>query len=142
MHLDNLNLSIYLVAFLSLLFSLMIGQFLYKSDTSNSLDLAFPVMASFMLITDSTFVIINRVLKGKTPFNPGKTHLHHKFLNLNFRNRYIVIMFIAGAILYSILTFFVQNIGFFLFIFLLILINIIFVILPCFLPPLFKNYNL
>ncbi|MCJ7801521.1 MAG: hypothetical protein MUP82_04085, partial [Candidatus Marinimicrobia bacterium] len=80
--------------------------------------------------------------KGKSPFNPDKTHLHHQLLNLKFRNRYIVLIIIAGAILHSILAFQSQEITLTLLLALLILINTIFIIMPCFLPTLFSKYNL
>jgi UDP-GlcNAc:undecaprenyl-phosphate GlcNAc-1-phosphate transferase len=114
----------------------------FNSNASVSFDFAFPMIVSFILISDAIFVIFNRIIKGNSPFKPDKSHLHHQFLNLNFRNRYIVLIIISGAILHSILAFFVQNIGLILFIFLLVLINIIFIIMPRFLPPLFRKYNL
>ena len=123
-------------------FAIAAFPIIFKSDTSNSLDLAFPVIVSFILITDATFVIVNRIIKGKSPFKPDKSHLHHQLLNLNFRNRYIVIIIITGALLHSTLAFFTQKIELIWCIILLILINIIFIGLPRFLPALFKKYNL
>jgi len=123
-------------------FAIAAFPIIFKSDTSNPLDLAFPVIVSFILISDTTFVIVNRIIKGKSPFKPDKSHLHHQFLNLNFRNRYIVIIIIVGAILHSTLAFQSQEIELIWFIILLILVNIIFIVLPRFLPALFKKYNL
>lgn len=115
---------------------------IFKSNAVYSLDLAFPFIVSFILITDTTFVIVNRIIKGKSPFKPDKSHLHHQFLNLNFRNRYIVIIIITGAILHSILAFLSQDIKIIWLIALLVFLNIIFIVLPRFLPVLFKKYNL
>ena len=123
-------------------FAIAAFPIIFKSDASNSLDLAFPVIVSFILITDTTFVIINRIINGKNPFYPDKSHLHHQFLNLKFRNRYIVIIILTGALLHSILAFFTQRLDLIWFIFLLILINLIFIVMPRFLPALFKKYNL
>ncbi|NHZ86886.1 MAG: hypothetical protein GWP19_13595 [Planctomycetia bacterium] len=123
-------------------FTIVAFPIIFKSDTSNSLDLAFPVIVSFILVTDTIFVIVKRVLMGKSPFIPDKTHLHHQFLNLNFRNRYIVIIIIAGAFSHSVLAFLSQDIKIIWLILILIFVNIIFVVMPRFLPALFKKYDL
>ena len=115
---------------------------IFKTEASNTLDLTFPMILSFILISDTTFVVVNRVIKRKSPFNPDKTHLHHQLLNLRFRNRYIVLIIITGAILHSILAFLSQKIELILLLTLLILINTIFIVIPRFFPPLFAKYNL
>jgi len=115
---------------------------IFKSNTSDSLDLIFPLIVSFILISDTTFVVVTRVIKGKNPFYPDKTHLHHQLLNLKFRNRYIVLIIIAGAILHSILAFLSYEIELTLLLTLLILVNTIFIVMPRFLPVLFAKYNL
>ena len=79
---------------------------------------------------------------GKNPFNPDKTHLHHQLLNLKFRNRYIVLIIIVGAILHSILAFLSSKFELILLLTILILVNTIFIVMPRFLPVLFAKYNL
>lgn len=123
-------------------FAIATFPIIFKSDISNSLDMAFPVTISFILIADTTFVIVNRILHGKSPFYPDKSHLHHQLLNLKFRNRYIVLIIIAGAFLHSVLAFFTQNIELIWFIILLILMNLLFIVMPRFLPAVFEKYNL
>ena len=123
-------------------FAIAASPMIFKSDTSNTLDLAFPMIVSFILISDTIFVIINRIIKGKSPFNPDNTHLHHQFLNLKFRNRYIVLIIVVGAIIHSILAFSAQKIELIWLIILLILVNIMFIIIPRFLPTFFTKYNL
>ncbi len=123
-------------------FAIAAFPIIFKSDVSDSLDFTFPLIVSFILISDTTFVIVNRIIKGNSPFKPDKSHLHHQFLNLKFRNRYIVIIILIGALLHSTLAFFAQKFELIWFIFLLILINLIFIVMPRFLPALFKKYNL
>ncbi len=115
---------------------------IFQSKESITFDLTFPLIVLFIVISDTLFVIINRIIKRKSPFDPDKTHLHHQFLNLRFRNRYIVLIIITGAILHSMLAFLYSEIGLPLLFLLLIFINLLFIILPRFLPALFAKYNL
>ena len=115
---------------------------IFKPSISNTLDLTFPIIILFILISDTTFVIFNRIIKRKSPFKPDKTHIHHQLLNLEFRNRYIVLIIIIGAILHTILAFFSSTIGLILLLILLLILNILFIILPRFLPTFFAKYNL
>jgi len=123
-------------------FALASFGIIFQSSTHNSLNMTFPVIVLFILISDTIFVIVNRIKKGESPFYPDKTHLHHQFLNLKYRNRYIVLIILVGAILHSILAFQAFNMGLLLLLSLLVLINIIFIVLPRFLPTLFERYNL
>ncbi len=64
------------------------------SPISMALILALP-------IADTLWVLSNRVLSGKSPFLPDKTHLHHKLLSLNLScfsvvSTLYVCMFIFG----------------------------------------------
>ena len=115
---------------------------IFKPSISNTFDLTFPVIILFILISDTTFVIFNRIVKRKSPFEPDKTHIHHQLLNLEFRNRYIVLIIIIGAILHTILALFSSTIGLILLVILLLILNILFIILPRFIPTLFAKYNL
>jgi len=115
---------------------------IFKSNEINTLDLTFPIIVSFILISDTTFVVVNRIINSKSPFYPDKSHIHHQLLNLNFRNRYVVTIIILSAILHSILAFFVLKIDLIWVIILIVLLNVMFIIMPRYLPSLFSKYNL
>ena len=115
---------------------------IFNSNNLNSFDLTFPLIVLFILISDTTFVVAHRIIKNKNPFYPDTTHLHHQLLNLKFRNRYVVIIIVVGAILHSILAFFALKIGLIWSVILIFLLNIIFVFVPRYLPALFSKYNL
>ena len=115
---------------------------IFSPSTHNSLDITFPVIVSFILISDTLFVVINRIKNRKNPFYPDKTHLHHQLLNLIFRNRYVVLIILIGSILHSLLAFKSSDLNLFWLVFYLIILQIVFIILPRFLPALFAKYNL
>ncbi|MBB3187844.1 glycosyltransferase family 4 protein [Microbacter margulisiae] len=46
--------------------------------------LALSLAAFFVPLFDMTRVFCGRILKGKSPFLPDKSHIHHKFLDLGF----------------------------------------------------------
>lgn len=58
-----------------------------KPGNSNSLDLTFALMFFALPITDTLKVIIRRLYNKKSPFEPDKTHLHHKILGLEIRQK-------------------------------------------------------
>ena len=61
-------------------FALASLPIIFKSNASNTLDLTFPMIVLFILISDTTFVVVSRFIKGKNPLHPDKTHLHHLVL--------------------------------------------------------------
>ncbi len=71
-----------------------------------------PVMALWFLavpLMDTISLLIKRPLQNKSPFHPGRDHLHHILLNLNFSMKRVVfslyltaiILGLIGIILYS-----------------------------------------
>ncbi len=123
-------------------FTLASYPIIFKPDEFNTLDLTFPVIVLFILISDTIFVVINRIINSKNPFYPDRSHLHHQFLNLKFRNRYIVFIILLGSILHSLLAFKSSELTLILLVFYLSGINAVFIIMPRFLPVLFAKYNL
>ncbi len=115
---------------------------IFSHNSTNSLDLTFPIIVSFILISDTIFVIINRVKNRNNPFYPDKTHLHHQLLNLQFRNRYVVFIILIGSILHSFLAFGSSGLTTIWLVICLIVLHIVFIILPRFLPALFAKYSL
>jgi UDP-GlcNAc:undecaprenyl-phosphate GlcNAc-1-phosphate transferase len=110
------------------------------SDTQ--FHITFFVISVFILISDTTFVIITRLVQKRNPFRPDRTHLHHQLLNLNFRNRYVVLIILTGSIMHSILAYFSNGISLEIILSLLIFINVIFILLPRYLPFLIRRYDL
>ena len=115
---------------------------IFSNPSGKSLDLTFPIIVSFILISDTLFVLFTRIKNKNNPFYADKTHLHHQLLNLNFRNRYVVLIILEGSILHSLLAFKSVDLNLTWIILSMILLNIIFIILPRFLPLLFKKYKL
>lgn len=122
-------------------FALAAFPFIFVGS-SNRVGMTFFVIVLFILVSDMVFVVITRILRNKNPFRPDKTHLHHQLLNLDFRNRYVVLIITLGAMTHSILAFSSQYLSFILILLLLTVINIIFIIFPRFLPHIVTRYNL
>jgi len=115
---------------------------IFSHSSTNSFDLTFPIIVSFILISDTLFVVVNRIKNRNNPFYPDKTHLHHQLLNLHFRNRYVVLIIIIGSILHSFLAFKSSGLTLIWLVLCLIVLNIVFIFLPRFLPALFAKYSL
>lgn len=52
-----------------------------------------PVLALWFLalpLMDTLFLLIRRPLIGKSPFHPGRDHLHHKLLHMGYSNKRVV----------------------------------------------------
>lgn len=65
-----------------------------------------PVVAVALLIvpvSDTIRVFLMRILRGKSPFSPDKTHVHHILKNKNFSSVQVVLIILAYNILCYIL---------------------------------------
>ncbi len=63
-----------------------------------------PVAALLVLalpITDTITVMVKRVLKGKSPFHPDKTHLHHVLKAMGVNHHKVVIVMIGATAISS-----------------------------------------
>ncbi|NUK48581.1 undecaprenyl/decaprenyl-phosphate alpha-N-acetylglucosaminyl 1-phosphate transferase [Prosthecochloris sp. DSM 1685] len=72
--------------------------------TQKSGSVVSPVAALLVLalpITDTITVMIKRVLKGKSPFHPDKTHLHHILKAMGVNHHKVVIVMIAATVVSS-----------------------------------------
>jgi UDP-GlcNAc:undecaprenyl-phosphate/decaprenyl-phosphate GlcNAc-1-phosphate transferase len=62
-----------------------------------------PVLALWFLalpLMDTIVLLIKRPLEGKSPFQPGRDHLHHKLLNMGFSNKRVVLsLYVAGVVI-------------------------------------------
>ena len=86
---------------------------LFTSETNPGIDVTFPVIITSILILETIYLIFSRIINRKSPFAPDKTHLHHQLLNLNLRNRYVVIIIVFSSILFSILAYFSNQLLFY-----------------------------
>ena len=60
-----------------------------------------PVTAFSLVIVpmfDMIHVFIKRILKGRSPFHPGKEHIHHTYIKLGFSHRSVTMILVAYSI--------------------------------------------
>ncbi|WP_052180967.1 glycosyltransferase family 4 protein [Alistipes sp. ZOR0009] len=88
----------FLIAFLSAKLCMIVSD---GSTTSfrNAPTFVFSIL--FIPLFDAARVFVERIRKGKSPFHPDKTHIHHKFLALGFSHKQamVTILFIAGLVI-------------------------------------------
>jgi len=61
-----------------------------------------PVLALWFLalpLMDTILLLVKRPLEGKSPFNPGRDHLHHKLLDMGYSKRRVVFSLYATGII-------------------------------------------
>ena len=75
-----------------------LALFLTQAPGNNITPMA-PVVILGLPVIDAIWVMVQRMLKGKKPFSPDMTHVHHKFMDLGFQHRFVVI-FIYGISLF------------------------------------------
>ena len=51
-----------------------------------------PVVVLGLPVIDAIWVMVRRLMKSKGPFTSDMTHVHHKFLDLGFQHRFVVII--------------------------------------------------
>jgi UDP-GlcNAc:undecaprenyl-phosphate GlcNAc-1-phosphate transferase len=92
-----------------------------KFGPSASIDLTFPMILLAVPLTDACRVIVYRILDGKSPFLPDKTHIHHVLLEKFYSHRTVIsivetlttiacvlaIAYATGRHLYSLVLFFI-----------------------------------
>ena len=71
-------------------FNLAIVSFISSADNSNPFDLKVVFLIMFIPITDMVYVIFKRIINGKVPLYPDKTHLHHRLLESGLNQRQTV----------------------------------------------------
>jgi len=78
---------------------------------------ASPVVSFGILIIpifDTCRVMLSRILQGKSPFQPDKTHIHHQLLNLGFSHKQVTAILFLVSIGYIILSFEMQHLNLYL----------------------------
>ena len=59
---------------------------------TNNIKFFYPLIILFIPIFDMVFVVISRIMKGKSPFYPDRNHLHHRILNIGFSHKKTVLI--------------------------------------------------
>lgn len=75
--------------------------------TQNQQAIVPPVLALWILavpLMDTIALLIRRPLKGKSPFHPGRDHMHHKLLDMGFSNKRVVLSLYVVAILIGLMS--------------------------------------
>jgi UDP-N-acetylmuramyl pentapeptide phosphotransferase/UDP-N-acetylglucosamine-1-phosphate transferase len=72
---------------LGLLFAVMIMQFVHTGGLPQIKGVVSFVLAVFSVpVFDTLRVMSARILSGRSPFNPDKTHLHHVFIDMGYHH--------------------------------------------------------
>ena len=107
----------------------------FASTEGVGIDVSYPVIITSILIMETVYLILSRIKNKKSPFYPDKLHLHHQLLNLNLKNRYVVLIISFSTILLSILAYFSRQLVFYQVVMILLLFFGIIIVLPRFLKP-------
>jgi UDP-N-acetylmuramyl pentapeptide phosphotransferase/UDP-N-acetylglucosamine-1-phosphate transferase len=62
-------------------------------------------------LMDTLRVFSMRVINGRSPFNPDRTHLHHLLLNRGLSPKAVTLVCISAAIIISVSAFYFQGLG-------------------------------
>ena len=68
-------------------FNLSIVSFISSADSSTPFDVRVVFLIMFIPIADMVYVILRRIMNGKVPLYPDKTHLHHRLLESGLNQR-------------------------------------------------------
>lgn len=110
-----------LLGFLAIILAINLTQ------RHSALNPAIPVLLLGFPILDTAVVMVERILKGKSPFQADKNHFHHKLmrLGLNQKDSVLCIYVIQSVLLVLTLIFRYHTMGFLLIPYLLIALTII-----------------
>ena len=96
--------------------SLVLGYILSSICVlSQKLDADIPVAPISMAlilalpIADALWVMTNRMCRGKSPFTPDNSHLHHRVLGLNLSHLAVVAIFYTCVFVFGLLAVFMQS---------------------------------
>ena len=96
----------YLLSLLTVKYCMFTGP--SPSDASGS-----PVLVAFSVLMipslDVVRVVLRRVRKGKNPFLPDKTHIHHKFLAMGFTPRMAMVTLLLMSACFCVLNLFLAD---------------------------------
>jgi len=80
-----------------------------SGDFISARNLLLPVIVFLMPIIDTTTVVINRMMKGKSPFVGGKDHTTHALAYLGFSDRQVALVFWAITFISLILVLIIER---------------------------------
>lgn len=93
---------------IGLILGMLSVRFCMLGHAEEVLHLPNTLIATFGLLIVPCFdvirVMVGRMRRGKSPFHPDKTHIHHKFLALGFTHRRTMVTILLIAMAYAILT--------------------------------------
>lgn len=81
----------YLIGAIIAVFSVHFNSLLI-SESRLSISFLPQLLIFFIPIFDMTYVIFSRIIKGKSPFYPDRSHIHHRFLNKGFSHKNSVLL--------------------------------------------------
>lgn len=124
--------------FLGFLVSLLVVQFNEMNlNPSLPLPVASSPMVSFGIliipIFDTCRVMLARILQGKSPFYPDKTHIHHHLLNLGLSHKQVTAILFAASIGYTWFAFQLQHLNIYLSTIILVLTALALTFIPVYL---------
>jgi UDP-GlcNAc:undecaprenyl-phosphate GlcNAc-1-phosphate transferase len=61
-----------------------------------------PVLILGLPILDTLWVMLRRIIAKTSPFDPDRTHLHHKFLNLGLQHRFTVTIIYGLSVFWAV----------------------------------------
>ena len=82
----------YLVGSILAFFSVR-SEILIASQNTNFMTFISQIIIMFSPIFDMAFVILMRILRGGSPFNPDRRHLHHRLMDMGLKHQDTVILF-------------------------------------------------
>ena len=91
-------------------FNLAIISFISSTDTNQAFDFKVVFLIMLIPIADMTYVILNRIRKGKSLFYPDKTHFHHRLLASGLNQKETVKIIWGLAVILSIIALVIDNI--------------------------------
>ncbi len=93
----------------------------------------------FVPLYDTLRVMGSRIFKGKSPFTPDRTHIHHKLLGLGFSHMQVTMMLLVLNGAFILLIFMLQNLEIHLLATILIITGVIKSLLPDYLANFFQK---
>lgn len=83
----------------------------YNGENTNTVcslkiksNLLFIVMLFFLPLADTLRVFIYRVRRGKSPFSPDKTHIHHLFFRVGYQHKQIALTTLSIQVVISLIS--------------------------------------
>ena len=92
----------YLIGSIIAFFSIH-SEILLASQSIDKISFLAQLFILFIPIFDMCNVILRRSIKGKSPFNPDRLHLHHRFLNIGINHKNTVVFFYLVCLLTTII---------------------------------------